>query len=137
MRKNGLIFGVGGGMADYFGIDPTIVRLVFVFLSLLGGTGILVYLAAAFVMPREGGGDLATEVKNELPEKLDEIKQKANQQLADKKKIKKLIFPIALLFLVFGSFSVIRFFFPIIAFPFWGFAFLFFGIILLWIIIRK
>lgn len=48
------IFGVCGGLADYFGIDPTIIRLIFVFIALWGIIpGILIYIIAAFVMPDE------------------------------------------------------------------------------------
>lgn len=46
------ICGVCGGLADYFGIDSTIVRLLFIFLTLWGIVpGILIYIIAAFVMP--------------------------------------------------------------------------------------
>lgn len=48
------IFGVCGGLADYFGIDPIIIRLIFVFIALWGIIpGILIYIIAAFVMPDE------------------------------------------------------------------------------------
>ncbi len=46
-----IIAGVSGGVADYFGIDPIIVRLGFVALALLGGSGIGLYLIAWLVMP--------------------------------------------------------------------------------------
>ena len=42
--------GVCAGVAEYFGIDPTIVRLVWAALA-LSGTGILLYIIAALVMP--------------------------------------------------------------------------------------
>ena len=46
------ILGVCGGIADYFGIDSTIVRLIVVFITLWGFVpGILIYIIAAFVMP--------------------------------------------------------------------------------------
>ena len=47
------ICGVCGGIAQYIGVDSTVVRLVFAGLSILGGSGILLYLAAAFIMPEE------------------------------------------------------------------------------------
>lgn len=43
--------GVCGGIAEYFNIDPTIVRLIMVFLILCAGTGVLAYFVAALVMP--------------------------------------------------------------------------------------
>lgn len=47
------IAGVCGGVAKYFNIDPTLVRLAYVALVLFGGTGILLYIICALVIPRE------------------------------------------------------------------------------------
>ncbi len=50
--NNRKICGVCGGIADYFGIDPSIVRLAVVILSLFSvGTGIVIYIIAALIMP--------------------------------------------------------------------------------------
>ena len=46
-----MLFGVAGGLADYFDIDPTIVRVAFVISCLFGGLGLLMYLALAVIMP--------------------------------------------------------------------------------------
>ena len=43
--------GVCGGIAEYFNIDPTVVRLLWMFLVLCAGTGILAYFVAAIIMP--------------------------------------------------------------------------------------
>ncbi|MDY6313612.1 MAG: PspC domain-containing protein [Clostridia bacterium] len=45
------ICGVCGGIAEYFGIDSTIVRLIWVLFILCFGTGILAYFLFALVMP--------------------------------------------------------------------------------------
>lgn len=45
------IFGVCGGLAEYFNVDSTIVRLILVFLVFCAGTGVLAYLIAALIMP--------------------------------------------------------------------------------------
>lgn len=45
--------GVCGGFAEYFGIDPTLVRIGYVALVLFGGAGILLYIICALVMPNE------------------------------------------------------------------------------------
>ena len=45
------ICGVCSGIAEYFNIDPTVVRLAWVVFTLLGGSGILAYIIAAIVMP--------------------------------------------------------------------------------------
>ncbi len=53
-RSNRMIVGVCGGLADFFGIDPTIVRLLFAVGALLGfGSFILIYLAIFIVVPEE------------------------------------------------------------------------------------
>ena len=48
---NKKIAGVCGGIGEYFGIDPTIVRLGFVALTFLAGGGLVVYILAAIIMP--------------------------------------------------------------------------------------
>jgi len=45
------IAGVCGGIAEYFNIDPTIVRLLWAFISLAYGTGIIAYIVCAIVIP--------------------------------------------------------------------------------------
>lgn len=45
------ICGVCGGIAEYFGIDPTIIRLIWAIVALFYGTGILIYIIAALVLP--------------------------------------------------------------------------------------
>jgi len=50
-RDNKMLAGVCGGIAEYFNIDPTIVRIIMVLISLGGGTGILIYVALAIIMP--------------------------------------------------------------------------------------
>lgn len=49
------IFGVCGGMAEYFGIDATIVRLVWVFALVFAGVGGLAYLICGLVIPENPG----------------------------------------------------------------------------------
>lgn len=47
------VCGVCGGLAKYFGIDATIIRLAFVLLSLFVGGGLLAYIICALVMKKE------------------------------------------------------------------------------------
>ena len=47
-----LICGVCGGIAEYFGIDPTLVRLLFVLFGLMG-FGVVVYIIAVFLIPNQ------------------------------------------------------------------------------------
>ena len=53
-RSEKILAGVCGGLGRYFDIAPAVFRLGFVVLTVIGGAGILVYLAAVLVMPKEG-----------------------------------------------------------------------------------
>ena len=50
-RANRSLAGVCGGIAEYYGWDPTVVRVAWIVLTLLGGSGILLYLILWLVMP--------------------------------------------------------------------------------------
>ncbi len=50
--SNRMISGVCGGIGEYFGIDPTVIRLIWAILTFCGlGSGILIYIIAAVVIP--------------------------------------------------------------------------------------
>ena len=49
--ENRVICGVCGGIGEYLNIDPTIIRLIWVFLTLLGGCGLLAYIIATIIIP--------------------------------------------------------------------------------------
>ena len=51
-RKDRIVCGVSGGVANYFNVDPTLIRLAFVLFGCTG-TGILAYLVAAVIVPDE------------------------------------------------------------------------------------
>ena len=52
-RTNKMLTGVCGGIGELLGIDPTIIRLIWAGLSLAGGTGIILYIAAAVIIPED------------------------------------------------------------------------------------
>lgn len=54
-KSNRQISGVCGGLGEYLGIDPTIIRLIWVVAALAGGSGVLLYIAAACIIPEETG----------------------------------------------------------------------------------
>jgi len=60
-RTNRIIFGVCGGLGEYFGIDPIIFRLIFLALTFGGGAGILLYIVMAFLVPNESSGKAGSE----------------------------------------------------------------------------
>jgi phage shock protein C len=55
-RHGRIVAGVCTGLATYFGVDPTLVRLAFALLTVFGGVGILLYLCAWVVIPDEVDG---------------------------------------------------------------------------------
>ena len=57
-----MLFGVAGGMAEYFGADPTLVRVAWVLLALASaGLGLLAYVILAIIMPRQTFDSTAEE----------------------------------------------------------------------------
>ena len=52
-KQDRMICGVCGGIANYFNIDPTLVRLAFVLIAMGAGSGILAYIIAAIIIPDE------------------------------------------------------------------------------------
>ncbi|MBE6819623.1 MAG: PspC domain-containing protein [Ruminococcaceae bacterium] len=53
-RTDKKLFGVLGGLANYFNIDPTILRIIYVLLSIFViGCPVIIYLVAALIIPEE------------------------------------------------------------------------------------
>lgn len=53
VRKNGVIAGVCGGIADYFGFDVKLVRIIWVLAVIFAGIGLLAYLILWLIMKKE------------------------------------------------------------------------------------
>ncbi len=54
--ENKVIAGVCGGIAEYFDIDPTLIRLAWVLFCALGGSGVLAYIIAAIIISEAPAG---------------------------------------------------------------------------------
>ena len=76
-RTDRMIWGVCGGLAKYFNVDPTIVRLVAVLTIFLDGIGILAYIILALVVPLEESK--ATEPRETIRENVEEMKKTATE----------------------------------------------------------
>lgn len=65
-RDDRVVAGVASGLARYVGVDPALVRIVFVLLTVFGGSGLLAYLIAWLVIPDEpvGHGPPATAAQD-------------------------------------------------------------------------
>jgi len=60
-RNNRMIAGICGGLAEYFDIDPIIIRLITLILVLSLGAGLIAYIIAWIVIPKEPG-TVSTEI---------------------------------------------------------------------------
>jgi phage shock protein C len=52
-RTNRQVAGVCGGLAEHFNMDATLIRVLFVVLAVLGGSGIIIYIAMWIIVPQE------------------------------------------------------------------------------------
>ncbi len=74
-RTDKIIAGVCGGMAEYFDVDPVIMRVLFVLLAFFGGSGFILYLASIFIIPKKplqvenplGAGNATAPQQKEVP----------------------------------------------------------------------
>jgi phage shock protein C len=78
--KNRVIAGVCGGLGEYFGVDATFVRLLFVLLAIFQGVGILAYIVLWIVMPRDTSEELAP--RDVVRENINDLRGEA-ERLAD------------------------------------------------------
>ncbi|MCL2682752.1 MAG: PspC domain-containing protein [Bacteroidales bacterium] len=90
--ENRIIGGVCGGIAEYFDLDPVLIRLAFVLLAFLGGSGILIYIIAWIVIPEKRVGDNIPDaeiVSEEKKEKKTETKKMEEQLKENLKEVEK------------------------------------------------
>ncbi len=76
-RHERLLAGVAGGIGNYLNIDPLLIRLVFLVLSLANGVGILLYLVFWLLVPLEGSP--AMDTRDRVRENVDEMQIVARQ----------------------------------------------------------
>ena len=69
-REDKIFLGVLGGIAKYFDVDPTLVRIAFIILCFLEPVFILVYFLMAIVMPEEHEEKISIE---KIPEKAEKL----------------------------------------------------------------
>ena len=57
-KSNRMLVGVCSGIAEYFNIDPTVVRVLWAIASVLGFAGVIAYIVCAFVIPEKPDGKI-------------------------------------------------------------------------------
>ena len=81
-----IIAGVSGGLADYFEIDETLIRIIFVLLTLGGGSGILIYLILWLVIPKEEKENKKVDWEENVKEFTKDVSKKAKTVAKEIKK---------------------------------------------------
>jgi phage shock protein C len=61
-RDDRVVFGVAGGLGRYLGVDPVIIRIGLVLLTVFGGSGVLLYLIGLVVIPDQAEGEVPATV---------------------------------------------------------------------------
>jgi phage shock protein C len=70
--RDRMFAGVAGGIAEYLEVDPTLVRLFFVALTLMGGPGIIIYIVLMLIVPERPQDSYPWKAKNEDLQGVDE-----------------------------------------------------------------
>jgi phage shock protein PspC (stress-responsive transcriptional regulator) len=99
--------GVSGGIASFFGSDPTVIRLLFVLSIFLGGAGLILYIILWIITPEAGSITEKMQMQGE-PVTLSNIESNVKNSLKVKEGeesvfVKILLFPFRLIALIFGS----------------------------------
>jgi len=74
-EDNRIIAGVCSGLGNFFSVDPTVIRIIFILITVFGGSGVLLYFILWLIMPaeksayagsaiRENAGEIKEETKN-------------------------------------------------------------------------
>lgn len=81
-----LIAGVCGGLASFFKIDSTLVRVIFILLVLSGGSGFLIYLILWLIIPKEGGKMVKVDRDKKIKEFANDLGDKAQDMAKEIKR---------------------------------------------------
>lgn len=126
-----MLGGVSGGLGEYFGIDPTLIRLIFVLLTVFGGSGIIIYIILWAILPARS--NLNNDPEENIRQNADEIKSKAKSFAKDFKGNESesrqifggLIILLGILF-IFNNIGIFNFHI------FWPLILIFLGLAILW-----
>ena len=141
-----IIAGIAGGLGEHFEVDPTIVRLIFVLITVLGGSGVLLYLILWVLIPKDPEGKMVID-KDRVKEVAGEIKDKAeafgkgikeefgNESQTTGEKSKKSGGLFGWILVIAGVLFLINIFYPIsfryFAFRFWPIGLILLGLVLI------
>jgi len=103
-RKNRVLAGVCGGIGEYFEIDPVIVRLIWIVLTMIRGFGLILYIIAIFLIPVEPKEEKIRDVQDASTTINESKKEFRSLEDRDRNIIVTLI---ALFFIVLGIIAII------------------------------
>jgi phage shock protein C len=90
-KKDCVIGGVCGGIAEYFDIDPTLVRLLAILIFFFGGSGIIAYIIGWIIIPQNPNGNTEdnsenkSEIKGKTKKGTDKADKKAEENLSEER----------------------------------------------------
>jgi len=116
-KKDSVIAGVCGGIAEYFELDSTLIRLLFILIVFLGGAGVVAYIIAWIIIPPN-------------PEQITEQEKDISQPTGKQENNRKIWG--GLILIILGLFFLLRSFFPhFVMVKFWPFVLVIIGAILI------
>ncbi len=82
-KTDRVIFGVCGGLGEYFEVDSLILRILFILLTFTGGSGIIIYIILAIIIPdgeghKLNGKEAVNEIQGKTQDLAEEIKKNGN-----------------------------------------------------------
>ncbi len=138
-----IIAGICGGLAEHFDIDSTIVRLVFILVVALGGSGIFIYLLLWLLIPEsskepaiiteEKIKEFASDLKEKMQDLKDEIKKEVKPEIKETKKKHGCLF--GWILIILGGLFLLKNFFPLFfhsyAIRYWPLLLIIVGLVLI------
>ncbi|MBS3811240.1 MAG: PspC domain-containing protein [Halanaerobiales bacterium] len=111
-KKDQIIGGVCGGIAEYFAVDPTLVRLAFVLLAFVEGAGIIGYIIAWIIIPERTkddhqGQDEVYDVDFDEEDEEGEFKSKEASSKGEKKSKEQRKNILGLILIALGLFFIV------------------------------
>jgi len=129
-KKDCVIGGVCGGIAEYFDIDPTLVRLLAILIFFFGGSGIIAYIIGWIIIPQNPNGntednfDNKEEIKGKIKKGADKANKKVEENLPEEgskaKSEKNRNIILGVILIIAGLIFMGSTFFPLITWIAWG-----------------
>jgi phage shock protein PspC (stress-responsive transcriptional regulator) len=130
-KENRVLFGVCGGIGEYFDVDPTIIRIIFVLFSIWGGIGIVLYIVGLIVIPE------SRDKKEENFAKVSD-KGKTDEDQCCGHHGRSHEYVIGLFIILLGLYFLFRNFLPWLSFQlFWPALLIFVGLLLIFSSVKK